>query len=237
MGSGFASALASVALASWRLLRERDASASVQRFLLLTLGVNLALALVGFALVAPAPHHAAMRAHSLFTFLRGFGWVFAWPETNPLFGIAFVCPFVVVAAGATLRSEKPDAMFGAVLAWYGAQAIALALARGGEPWAFFLPVITICSPSASSSDSSACCACSLPGPRRGARRWFCPGRLVGRRRSWLARPFHGDRVNQLLEQRAALQGGPGQERAAPTSTSGYPHHAGGRTRDAAPASG
>ena len=60
MGSGFASALASVALASWRLVRERDASASVQRFLLLTFGVNLALALVGFALVAPAPQHAAM---------------------------------------------------------------------------------------------------------------------------------------------------------------------------------
>ena len=206
--SGFASALASVALASWRLLRERDASASVQRFLLLTLGVNLALALVGFALVAPAPHHAAMRAHSLFTFLRGFGRVFAWPETNPLFGIAFVLPFVaVLAAGSRRRRlEEPDAMFGAVLAWYGAQAIALALARGGVPWPFpprYHDLLAL------GLVLGLVCLLRLFAALRGPRTMLAGGLVLA---GWLVVVGHGwharfteIRVNQLLEQRAALQ--------------------------------
>lgn len=208
MGSGFASALASVALASWRLVRERDASASVQRFLLLTLGVNLALALVGFALVAPAPQHAAMRAHSLFTFLRGFGRVFAWPETNPLFGIAFVLPFVaVLAAGSRRRRlEKRDAMFGAVLAWYGAQAIALALARGGEPWPFpprYYDLLAL------GLVLGLVCLLRLFAALRGPRAMLAGGLVLA---GWLVVVGHGwharfteVRVNQLLEQRAALQ--------------------------------
>jgi len=208
MASGFASALACVALAGWRLLRERDAAAATQRFLLVTLGVNLVLAVVGFALVAPAPHHDAMRAHTLFTFLRGAGRVFAWPETNPVFGYALVLPFVAIltAGGLRRRLERGDALLGAVLAWYGAQAIALALARGGEPWPFpprYHDLLAL------GLVLGLVCLLRLWGalpslPTKLAGAAVLVGWLLVVGHGWHAR-FVEIRDNQLLEQRAALQ--------------------------------
>ena len=208
MASGFASALACVALAGWRLLRERTADAPTRRFLLATLGVNLALALAGFALVAPAPHHAAMRAHSLFTFLRGALRVFAWPETSPVFGVALVLPFVTIVTAGLLRRrlERPDVLLGAVLAWFGAQAVALALARGGEPWPFpprYHDLLAL------GLVLGLVCLLRLqvvlPGPRaKFAGGVVLTGWLLVVGHGWAGR-YEEIRVNRLLEQRAALQ--------------------------------